>query len=433
VSAGEREAPKAASPKSPSQPRKQLALYGRHGDTVKAVEDAKENRVVVYYRDIDGKRHRLLYPRTPQGRAEAKAFAAGWHDERQRLRGGETTLDADALTMQELWQTYTDATFRQLRPATQVSYSQHWSRWMKFIGASTPVAAVTKADCRKYVVFLTADDRSMNQAKLAWSVVQLVHRWAIDEELIETSATVRGRSRFAKDVPALEPDEYSEAEFERLLPQLNYRDALQWRAWVFLMLAGSHGQRANAVLHLRWADIDFEAGTVTWPARYQKQRKPLQQKLPWESIAALRTAKAWREHAMNRRQRRHHKSPKVGAEYLAASDFVLFAERDKSKPMSYSSLHYHLMAAERRAGIAHAPYRAAHGLRRMVVGTIGEGSGDLMLGLEYVGDRDPKMLAAYDRRRQRRVDAAADKLESVRKVSGNKNAAPTEGGEVKPE
>jgi len=54
-----------------------------------------------------------------------------------------------------------------------------------------------------------------------------------------------------------------------------------------------------------------------------------------------------------------------------------------------------------------------------------------MLGLEYVGDRDPKMLAAYDRKRQRRVDAAADKLESVRKVSGNTNAAPDEGGDVK--
>ena len=68
-----------------------------------------------------------------------------------------------------------------------------------------------------------------------------------------------------------------------------------------------------------------------------------------------------------------------------------------------------------------------------MVGTIGEGSGDLMLGLEYVGDRDPKMLAAYDRKRQRRVDAAADKLESVRKVSGNTNAAPRGSGEVKPD
>jgi len=31
--------------------------------------------------------------------------------------------------------------------------------------------------------------------------------------------------------------------------------------------------------------------------------------------------------------------PKVGAKHLETSDFVLFAERDKSRPMSYSSLH----------------------------------------------------------------------------------------------
>jgi hypothetical protein len=44
---------------------------------------------------------------------------------------------------------------------------------------------------------------------------------------------------------------------------------------------------------------------------------------------------------------------------------------------------------------------------------------------------DERALAAYDRKRQRRVDATADKLESVRKVSGNTNAAPSGSGEVK--
>lgn len=432
MSADEQKAPVTESPEELPEPRKKLASYGRHGDSVKAVEDKKEDRVIVYYRDMDGKRHRMLYPRTTQGRADAKAFAAGWHLERQRLRGNGVAPAAAPLTMQALWQSYTEEEFKTLRPRTRDSYIGHWNRWAAFIGGSTPITAVTKAECRKFHNHLTRDGRSSNQAKLTWSIVQLVYRFAVGEELIETSSVLCYRFKVAKSDTALEPDEYSEAEFERLLPQLNFRDAQQWRAWVFLMLAGSHGQRSNAILHLRWADIDFTAGTVTWPAEYQKQGKSLKQKLQWDSIAALRTAREWREHALRRRDRAHHTSPKVGAKHLETSDFVLFAERDKSKPMSYSSLHYHLTAAERRAKVAHLPYRAAHGFRRMVVGTIGEGSGDLMLGLEYVGDRDPKMLAAYDRKRQRRVDAAADKLESVREVSGNTNAAPSGSGEVKP-
>jgi hypothetical protein len=70
------------------------------------------------------------------------------------------------------------------------------------------------------------------------------------------------------------------------------------------------------------------------------------------------------------------------------------------------------MKAEQAAGIEHEDYRALHGGRRYVVGEIGELTGDLMSGLEYVGDRDPKMLTKYNKRRAKRIAQAAAMLDA---------------------
>jgi len=90
------------------------------------------------------------------------------------------------------------------------------------------------------------------------------------------------------------------------------------------------------------------------------------------------------------------------------------------------------MNAEARAGVVHVPFRAFHGFRRMVVGEVGAQMKDPTAGLEYVGDRDPKMFKHYDRRRQERINRGSAAMESVREVSGYTNAAPNGGGEAKP-
>lgn len=106
----------------------------------------------------------------------------------------------------------------------------------------------------------------------------------------------------------------------------------------------------------------------------------------------------------SRRGRRFSERP-------SSSEFVLFAQRDPSEAYSYSSFHYSLQRAEEKAEIAHKPYRGAHGFRKMVVGNVIEATGDRMLGLEYVGDRDPGMLRHYDMRNQERIDKASAALE----------------------
>lgn len=266
---------------------------------------------------------------------------------------------------------------------------------------------------------------ALNQVRSMLGVVQLVYRWGRRASLLPKEVVTNYRMKKGKDDPEpLQPSEYTDDEFARLLGAVNRHDAQQWRAWVFLVLGGCYGQRANAILNLRWSDIDFDAKTITWPKRYQKQGTALVRPLLPDAIEALQVAREQRERALRRRVRKHHKSPRVGAEALDDADWVLFAERDKSKPFSYSSLAYHITEAEKRAGVEHQLYRLSHGVRRMVVGSVGELSGDRALGLEWVGDSDLRMLRSYDKRGPGRIETAAAKIESVRKVSGNENADP---------
>ena len=97
-------------------------------------------------------------------------------------------------------------------------------------------------------------------------------------------------------------------------------------------------------------------------------------------------------------------APGVGASVPGP---VLFAQNRKSKPVSYSSLHTMLTRLEGVAKVAHRDYRAFHGFRRKVVGDVGAKMGNLMTGLEYVGDKDPKQLGSYDRREGERMKEAA--------------------------
>jgi integrase len=400
--------------------RKVLIVLGSHGDRVKAVEDRSEHRVVVYYRDAAGVAHRRWYPLTATGRAEAKQFVQGWHETRKKLAAATAapTL-APEVTTEDLWAQFSGSEMSHLRGATILNYRYHWRRWQAFIGRETLAARVTHADLGRFRTDAAKAGFASNQVRQTLQIVRGIYRWAVGARLFVEGGVLAFRWKKGKDeAGAIEPAEYSTAEYEQLLAAFDREDPGQWRAWVFLMLAGHHGQRAQAVRHLRWRDIDEEAGVIRWPALYQKQGVELVQPILWETLSALTTARQWRARAATYRVRAHHKSKHAGPDALAAADWVIFGTRNKTEALAYSALHYHLRQGEARAGVPHLDYRAAHGFRRMVVGEIGERSGEPMLGLEYVGDTDPKMLKKYDKRRQGRIDRASALIESVRPMSG---------------
>ncbi len=391
--------------------RRDLYRAGRRGDAVRVLVDPKDDRAIVHYRDGDGVGHKRKFANTKEGRAEAIAFAEGWFSERERMERARREAAAPApLTVRELWTAFKHAEFSDtagegLRKATQVSYAQHFRRFELFVGADRAAETIKVPELARMRKEERTAGRALNQTRQTMNVVRIVFRWGIEHELLSHSplAVMRWKTRKDQQKP-LQPDEYTTAEFEAMLRAVDRDDTRQWRAWVFLMLVGHYGMRANAVLHLRWQDIDAAGGTLTWPARYQKQGVDLVRPQTWEAWSALLVAKTQRERVATFKKLAHHTNPNATAARLEEADWVLFAERDKAQPMSYQSMHYHLAEAEKRAGVAPKPFRKAHGFRRMVVGNVIEATGDRMLGLEVVGDKDPKVLVSYDRRLAARVE-----------------------------
>jgi hypothetical protein len=397
--------------------RKTLAKYGRRGDQVVVKIDLRRDRVEVYYRDLDRVEHRKIFSNDKEGRAEATAWAGTYHTERGRIENEKKNPEKrQPITLRELWDAFvaSPAYTKDIRRATQINYVGRWKKWEAFMKPESIVDDTTLHDVDRFRA--TCDGLiAINSVRQILNVVRTVYNWGQSRKLITTNELALFKWKTPKDAKILEPGEYSSEEYEALLrtfKPMQLMDgslfaAKNWRAWVALMILGHHGMRFRAVSHLRETDLDWNAGIVNWPAEFQKQGKPVEQPITHALYSALIVARYWRE--------RH----------APDTPWILFAERKKMEPYSYSSFQYQLVEAEKDAelpdgkggvkkGIAHEAYRAAHGFRRMVVGNLLVSTGDLMTAMNYVGDRDIKQGKSYDRRMQDRIDKASATIEEGR-------------------
>jgi integrase len=391
--------------------RRVLARYGRRGDQVKVLVDSKRDRAEVHYKDEEGIPRIRTYPNDKDGRAEALAFGEAYLDERKQMAAEKLAPRASApLTLRALWDAYMLAEFQNLRPKTRIAYRERWTRWERFMMRDALADDTTLDDVDLFRTDALKGGIALNQVRQVLNVARLVYAWGMVRKKIKTNELALHRWKQPKDAPVLEPEEYSVAELERMLRVFDPTKHNQWRPWVAFMLLMGSGQRANAILHLRWEDIEWSKGEIVWRAAFQKQGKELRRALTDTIYSALIVADLWRRRAGFVRD--------LDTELTEPVDtpWVLFALNEKSEPMSYSSLYAQLRRAEDHATppVPHRPYRAFHGGRRTVVGEIIDATGDRMLGLEYVGDNDVKMLRSYDKRAQERVDRAAKVLEERR-------------------
>jgi integrase len=138
-----------------------------------------------------------------------------------------------------------------------------------------------------------------------------------------------------------------------MLRECSPQDHRTWRPSVLLTLLADHGFRINAALHLRWDDVDLEAGTIRLRPEWDKRKR------------------GW------------------------------------TRPMTVAAYSAMLLKIEEKAGIPHRKYRAFHGLRRMAVGNVRQQTGDVTLGLLWVGDHDVRQAAAYSKERPDEIGAVA--------------------------
>jgi integrase len=402
---------------------RRAVLYsgGSRGDRVKAVLDTQRKRAEVLYRDSRGQSHKKVFADDREGRRAAIRWAEAYHNERMRIEESKRKKPDEPLATshQQLWDAYASApAFTDLRATSKIAYRGRFQKWLVFRKPESPVDQTTLFHVDQFITAARAADMAINQIRQVLNVVRLVYNWGQQRKLVGTNEMALHRWKRPKDAKVNEPAEYAEAEFTALLRVLNPQTARSWRPWVALMLAGHHGQRANAVLHLRWEDVDFEEGAIVWPADFQKNGEPLVHPMTWEAIAAFRTAREWVTIPTGREWTKMNHAQRVRAEQLSRSPWVLPSHgknrQGRNEPWSYQALWLALSKAELAAKVEHLPYRAVHGFRKMVAGDVADRTGDDRLGMEWIGDRDMKQQRAYLKRRKERLDRAAGVMETKR-------------------
>jgi len=377
---------------------KTLARFGPKRGGVRVYEDRDRQLVRAAWRE-QGRKRFHSFPLTPAGRAEAKAWAKGFVE----VRGAPDPVPTP--TVRELWALYAEAEFPHLRPRTRKIYGDRWRLFERFVTHDTRASGVAQQTLDRFGAELRKQEYVPNQIGEHLKVVKMAFAWAKRRKVLPATDVPDYRVRLAKEEHREEPAEYRTEDFDQLLLALAPEGAAcrvgpnTWRAWAVMMLLGHQGVRVNAALHLRWTDI--EGDWVHWAPEYDKLgRRDFDQPLLWPTIAALQTARHWREHDGY------------------AGQWVFYAARlarlGRDEPWSYQGLWYAVTRAEVRAGVPHLDLRGAHGLRRMVAGNVAEEFGDPMLAMQFIGDRDPRLIRRYVKRRDDRMQEVADRMGGTR-------------------
>jgi integrase len=340
-----------------------------------------------------GVRRLRSWPNTPDGRADAKAWATGFAEARTF---GRSVSPTERLTVRQLWERYIEAEFPHLRPKTQANYTGHWKKWELFLGRHFVAEDVKLGDVDHFRAALERQSHAVSQIHKAITTVKTVFAWGQRREIVGTNRLLLYRFKLAKEARPESPAEYSAAESEAIIAALAPQRAEQWRPWTAVMIAAHQGARMNAILHLQWADVDVIAGELTWRARWDKNGREWRQPLTEPGLSALLTARWWRD-----------RDGYTGPWIFYSSHARKRAIEDERAVYHPTSLERALVLAERRAGVQHQPYRAMHGFRRAVAGDVAHATRDAKLALDYIGDVDLKMARNYLKRRDERLDVAA--------------------------
>lgn len=372
--------------------RKTLLLLGKRGRRVRVAEAMIRGAIVlrVTWRDLEGKRRAALYARSQ--RAEAVQFAEGIAFELSR-----PAPDArpQSLTVAALWDRYSEAVFPSLRPKSKVLYRYFWKRFEAFAGAHTTAEDLTIETMNGLRRALEAQGAAVNTIRRVMAVTRMVFLYGETHELIAKNRVGRYVYRVAKEARPTAPAEYRMPEFRALLAQFDPTKASQWRPAVALALCGYQGARQNAVLHLRWEDVDLEAGRITWRAAWDKVGREWSQPLRAPSRAALEAAARFRDDC----------------------GWVFWGRNratGEAQPYTIQSLWAALRQAERRAGIPHADRRGGHGLRRLLAGEVAGLTGDSKLALNAIGDSDIRQAERYIKVRDDRLAEVFGDLDANR-------------------
>lgn len=372
--------------------REIVVAHGTRGNRrILVIRDRAQRRVMVE-RYVHGRAKRKLFPLTADGLASAKLYARAWYT--------APVAKAEApLTLRDVWERFYEARCTVpperggLRPRTVALYRDRWARFELFAKGDTLAEDLTLLTFDLFWNALIATGRAPNQVRAIVTAVKVVWRWAQSRELVVNGRPLLYRCPGGEQNRPRQIPEYTPAEQARLLAQLRPQDGRQWRIAAALLFAFEHGFRSNAFLHLRWEDVDLAAGTVTMVEAWDKRHQRITRPLTYGALSALLTARYWRE-------RLDYDGP-----------WVFFSGQPKRRkaPWSYQAANLALAAIERAAEVPHVRGRAFHGARRTAAGNVRASTGDVVLAMHWIGDRDLKQAPKYVLERATEMQAIADR------------------------
>ncbi|HKW09730.1 MAG TPA: hypothetical protein VJO33_05075 [Gemmatimonadaceae bacterium] len=390
---------------------KDLAIHGRRGDRVRCFITPDKELARVQHHLRGRIVHTRSWPNTPGGKAEAEAYAESYYATRS-IAARKPQSD---LTLLELWQGFKTDQFPHLRANTKRLYEEHWAYWMLIYGEHFLCARETLPMMAQFR--LTLESAGRKGKPLAVRTVQgivqsvkIIHRWAKKQGLIAENPFADYVFKIAKDKRPVSPPEFRDTEFRQLLAAIDPAKATQWRAFVALALCGFQGKRQQQVLHLTPDDVTLGYHTITpdgpvwvrgsirWRPEWDKNGVDETVPLRLPAQIAIEIALEWRE--------------RTG---YAGDWLIPNVQKNKKGEAIYDqqSLWWALKAAQTRGGVANVRRRGAHGLRKLLAGNVTDISGDFLLGLRAIGDRDPRRAAEYIQRRDDRVGRVFDQLDDL--------------------
>ena len=362
--------------------RKRLATTGERGALVRLYEETRGD-VRRYVVEWGPKRQRETWPHTRAGKAEAEAYFKGFSEQ----VAAKPTIAR--LTTRELWAAYEAAEFPALRARTKKIYAASWRDWTLFYGADTIAEDFGIQQAYEFRRSLETRGLATETVRNIITNVRVVYRAGERHELIAKNKWHLYVHKIAKEKRTQPRAEYRSDEFLAIWRALDQTRRGQWRPWAAIGLLGIYGNRQNEILQMQWSWV--EGDTINVPEYAVKTGEASALGLFPLTRAILDTAREW--------------AKKEGY----TGEYVLFPgdASDRTKQLHYSiqSLTNALHLAEARAGVPTIKWRAGHGFRRGLVGDLADKTGDIMLALQAIGDRDISMASRYRRKRNDRVDA----------------------------
>lgn len=376
--------------------RQHLGRWGQRGASVTVFVE----RGAVWLRfSVRGRSLKRFGDDTGPVRRKAMAWAKKYGAARTAARE-QMAPSGKGLTLRGLWLKYEKANSEAWRPKTTKGYRDYLGNLEEYFGPGFKVGKLTLDDVDEYRISQRAATVAHGQVRRQIGFLRQLLNWAEGRDLIARNKLHAYRYVIGKDERDTQPDEYSRSDVLAIAEQL--AGPRHWRPRSIITLCGSLGARINAVLHLQWADVDLDEGLVTWRAAHDKLGEEGTQPLTPMAKAAL--VEAWGQ--------RHETEPWVfwavrsGVAGEGRRAHRSTAGEPKGRPYHYNSVLHHLNEAEKRAGVEHRHGRAFHGLRRMVVGDLG----DLALAASWVRQKSLKVTAGYDRQRKAQQHEAAAKM-----------------------